>query len=70
MARVVTNAVLPRYKGMAIVSLLMFLVGLWASVSLVALTLLLAVYVAERAGWRRDEPVSPSERTARTPITA
>ncbi|CAA9510262.1 MAG: hypothetical protein AVDCRST_MAG69-2446 [uncultured Solirubrobacteraceae bacterium] len=55
---------------MAIVSILLFLVGLWASMSLVALTLLLAVYLAERAGWRRDERASPSEVTARTPIAA
>ena len=55
---------------MAIVSLMLILVSLWASVSLVAIVLLGAVYAAERAGWRRDEPASPQERTARSAIAA
>ncbi|MBA2644965.1 MAG: hypothetical protein H0U80_05915 [Solirubrobacterales bacterium] len=55
---------------MAIVSFLSVLVGLWASVSLIAMALLAAVYLAERGGWRRNEPPSAPDRTARAPIAA
>ncbi len=48
----------------------MLLVGLWAFFSLLALTLLAGVYLAERAGLRRDEPASAPERSARTVVAA
>ncbi len=60
----------PVTEGMAIVSFLSVLVGLWASVSLIAMALLAAVYLAERGGWRRNEPPSAPDRTARAPIAA
>lgn len=51
---------------MGVMTVLVILAGLWASVAVVALVALAGVHLAERAGWRRDEPEVASDRASLT----
>lgn len=51
---------------MGLMTIIVLLAGLWASVAVVALVALAGVHLAERAGWRRDEREATPERAPLT----
>lgn len=51
---------------MGVITVLVILAGLWASVAVVALVALAGVHLAERAGWRREDSQSAPERAPLT----
>ncbi len=55
---------------MPIVSLLATLAGVWLLVSALALIALVALYAAERGGWRSGEEVAPGESAAPASLAA